>query len=126
MLKEILDIDFSNLPIPDDPETPSTRTRSGAGRDTRGGRPMTRSITRQLTGAQEIAQNGEIEIFVQEHLTKYTKDLLRETKDKLKDKGFAYGGYVKHGEVRVKKAAEDKYTIISCGSDIQDLLDNER
>ena len=127
LLKEIIDdIDFSNLPIPDDPEALPTRTRSGAGRDTRGGRPMTRSTTRQLTGAQEIAQNGEIEIFVQEHLTKYTKDLLRETKDKLKDKGFAYGGYVKHGEVRVKKAAEDKYTVVRCVSDIQDLLDNER
>ena len=128
-LKNIIDIDFSGLPLPDE-ESDETAVRSRGGisnRDTRGGRPhMTRSAARQLvTGASEIAENGEIEIYVQEHLTKYTKDLLKETKDKLKDRGFAYGGYVKHGEVRVKKLPADKYTVIRCPSEIQNLLDND-
>ena len=128
-LKDIVDIDFSGLPLPEESEETAVNrsSRGGISRDTRGGRThMTRSTTRQLvTGAPEIAENGEIQIYVQEHLTKYTKDLLRETKDKLKDCGFAYGGYVKHGEVRVKKLPTDKYTVIRCPSDIQNLLGND-
>ena len=93
---------------------------------TRGVPAATPATTRSRTSNETtIVQPPDAEasnIYVQEHLTKYNKDLLTETRDILKDT-HQYYGYVKNGEIRVKVAEHDKYTVISCKGDIQKELD---
>ena len=62
------------------------------------------------------------DVFIQEHLTKATKALLKSTKDALTGKGFAYPGYVKDGEVRVRTFEFGPYEVITCDDDYKKLL----
>ena len=57
-------------------------------------------------------------IYLQEHLTKFSKDLLTDTRAALQNT-HQYYGYVKNGEIRVKISEEDKYSVITCNADIQ-------
>ena len=88
---------------------------------------VTRSVARASTemppaqhGSDDSQQTAS-SIYLQEHLTTYNKDLLKEARAVLHDT-HQYYGYVKNGEVRVKVSENDKYTIISCFSDIQKEL----
>ena len=87
----------------------------------------TRSVARASTKMPPVqhgsddSQQTASEIYLQEHLTKYNKDLLTEARAVLHDTRQYYG-YVKNGEVRVKVKEKDKYTVISCYSDIQNEL----
>ena len=68
------------------------------------------------------------DIFLQEHLTTFTKSLLNETKNTLKElePQWAYPGYIKDGTVRVKRYANDHPTIIRCKDDIEKAINNRR
>ena len=68
----------------------------------------------------------EVDVFVQEHLTNATKKLLKDTKEALADKGFAYPGYVKQGEVRVRKVEFGPFQVVTCEEDLTDILSGKR
>ena len=57
-------------------------------------------------------------IYLQEHLTQYNKDLLKETRDALQ-RTHKYPAYVKNGEVRAKVNENSKYVVINCRGDYQ-------
>ena len=48
--------------------------------------------------------------------------LLTETKAAFTGKGFAYPGYIKHGEVRVREFQDSDYDTITCDTDYHKLL----
>ena len=111
------DIDYSDLPV-----VPSKPTRDGR---------KSWSLRSQASqGGQESGQRayGEQEdaksIYLQEHLTQQTKKLLQQTKESLKELNFAYGGYVKDGEIRVKKEERDVPTIIRSQGDLDKLVNS--
>ena len=95
----------------------------------RGGIPTrtpatTRSKSNDSSSRQEDVAASLIspkKIYLQEHLTKFSKDLLDETRTALQDTHQFYG-YVKNGEIRVKITQEDKYSVITCNADIQKEL----
>ena len=62
-----------------------------------------------------------IPIYMQEHLTKQNKDLLKSAKRQLRGV-YEFPGYVLHGEIRVKLNKESKYLVIECENDITKLL----
>ena len=85
------------------------------------------------SGAAESAAPpayGETEdpkpIYMQEHLTKHTKDLLNEAKTKLAELNFEYPGYIKDGEVRAKKNGTDKPILIKSQGDILKIMNKDK
>ncbi len=62
-------------------------------------------------------------IYMQEHLTKRNKDLLKAARFALKD-SYEYPGYVLNGEIRVKFSESDKYIVIRSEADIEKLKRN--
>ena len=61
-------------------------------------------------------------IYIQEHLTKYNRSLLKASKTLLDGK-FQYPGYIMHGEVRCKIAENADYDVIRCASDLQKMME---
>ena len=57
-------------------------------------------------------------VYLQEHLTSYNKNLLKETRAALQATHRFYG-YVKNGEIRVKLDEDEKYVVITCVADYQ-------
>ena len=86
-------------------------------------RSTNRSSMETAPGAPDTvaASPATSKIYLQEHLTKRSKDLLTETRATLHDT-HQYYGYVKNGEIRVK-IRENDYSVISCASDIQKELE---
>ncbi len=70
--------------------------------------------------ANELATEGS-KIYMQEHLTKYTKSLLKVSKVKLHEV-FKFPGYIMSGEVRCKKTEEDKFMRIGSISDLKRIM----
>jgi hypothetical protein len=62
----------------------------------------------------------ELQIFMQEHLTKFNKELLKAARDKLREK-FQYAGYVKNGQIRARIAEGQDFVIITNHGDIDRL-----
>ena len=101
-------VNLTNLPVIDQPQ-----------RETRGNR---NSRDQVRDGA---IPSGDSKIYVQEHLTRYTKELLKVTKLSFGNDSelqFKYPGYIMHGQVRFKRAENDKYEVIRCASDIKRVL----
>ena len=112
-------VDYTNLPKVTVTEKPNTRG-GGASRGSRG------AAHAGDTRVNPNAIEGETEkhnIYVQEHLTKYNKDLLKEAKEVFGELDFEYPGYAKDGEVRVKQKTDSKPHIIRCRTDIKRLKD---
>ena len=71
------------------------------------------------TNRRRSLENDEpTAIYLQEHLTQYNKDLLKETRDALQ-RTHKYPAYVKNGEVRAKVNENSKYVVINCRGDYQ-------
>ena len=61
-------------------------------------------------------------IHMQDHLTKYSKAILKATKANLEGPKFKYLAYVMDGEVRYKTAQGEDYTVIRCISDLKKVM----
>ncbi len=59
-------------------------------------------------------------IYMQEHLTKRNKDLLKAARAALKN-DYDFPGYALNGEIRVKCTENDKYIVINSEADIEKL-----
>ena len=115
----ILYLRLDNLPASEArPEVPGREPRRGG--YARGGRER-----QAVTFGPDKEPH---DIFLQEHLTSFTKSLLHETKNALKEQEpqWAYPGYIKDGTVRVKRYPNDHPTIIRCKDDIPKAIDNQR
>ena len=123
-LKEIdtSKINYDELPV----VTPRGQQNTG-----RGGHQSTKYLLRgrnSAGGGDGAATHGESEphsIFMQEHLTKHTKDLLTATKTALTELRFEYPGYIKDGEVRAKREGTDKPILIRSHTDIKKIKDSD-
>ena len=111
------DIDYSELPV-----VPSKPTRDGR---------KSWSLRSQASQGGQVSEQrayGEQEnpnsIYMQEHLTQQTKKLLQQTRETLKELNFAYGGYVKDGEIRAKKEERDIPTVIRSQGDLDKLVNS--
>ena len=98
-------LNYSNIPKPVPPSTPRQSNRSQRQQHEHQHRPTNNN------------NNNHDSIYMQEHLTKLNKTLLKEAKTVFKDLA-EYPGYVKNGEIRVKRSATDAYHIISSRLDI--------
>ena len=85
----------------------------------------TPAVTRHRASTTEVTNNAAeydvidpAPIYLQEHLTKYNKDLLTETRRILKDT-HDYPGYVKDGQIRVKVNAGDRFSVIATTTDLK-------
>ena len=72
-----------------------------------------------------IRDNKESDIFVQEHLTKYSKNLLNAAKKTLQ-KHFEYPGYIMNGEVRCKKSQNAKFEKLTSLADLKKILSDNK
>ncbi len=99
-----LDVDFRDLPT-------ITPRASGPPR----GPPRQQSTTASSTS------DGSSKIFLQEHLTKYTKGLLKITKEKLTEE-YDFPGYVMNGEVRCRKKEGDKFECVQSIRDLKKIM----
>ena len=111
------DIDYNNLPKPS--KSPRNEGRKSWSLRSQSAQDPPQ---RDEYGEQEQANS----IYMQEHLTQHTKKLLHQTRETLKDMNFAYGGYIKDGEVRVKKTEKDVPTTIRSPADLEKLLNPEQ
>ena len=91
--------------------------RRGRGRGGRGG-GTGRDGTKEFGGSFPDI----VPIYMQDHLTKFNKDLLKSAKQQLKEVGYEFPGYVMNGEVRAKFHKELKHVPINCESDIKKLV----
>ena len=117
-LKDIdtLKIDYQGLPRTLS-SRPHTNPRAGNPGVDRGGHHNGSGGTRKVI---EFKQDTTAhDIFVQEHLTKATKTLLKETKEAMQGMEYKYPGYIKDGTVRIKKFDNDKPIIIQCKRDLE-------
>ena len=111
------DVDYAGLPKV--LEKPKRSGRGGYGSSSRGGAAAAHA---GVETHRSNASEGETEshgIYIQEHLTKYSKDLLKEAKETFSTLNFEYPGYVKDGEVRIKRTADCKPQVIRCRTDIK-------
>ena len=76
-------------------------------------------------GAATYGESEPYSIYMQEHLTKHTKDLLTATKTALTELRFGYPGYIKDGEVRAKREGTDKPILIRSHADIKKIKDSD-
>ena len=111
------DVDYTNLP--EVVEKPMKSSRGGRGGTSRGGATAAHGggDTRRTNASQGETESHNI--YLQEHLTKYSKDLLKEAKETFNAMNFEYPGYVKDGEVRTKRTGDCKPEIIRCRTDIK-------
>ena len=73
--------------------------------------------------ARRSSENdGPTAVYLQEHLTQYNKDLLRETRTALQ-RTHKFPAYVKNGEIRAKVDETSKYVVINCRGDYQRELE---
>ena len=115
-----LDVDFTEITKDVFPGGPPR----GGGNPVRGRRGGAASNGRSWDSREKkdgLTQVKLSPIYMQEHLTKLNKDLLKLAREKLQDK-FAFPGYVKNGEVRAKLTEASKYEPITCEQDIHKLL----
>ena len=63
---------------------------------------------------------------MQEHLTRFTKDLLKEAKETFTALNFDFAGYIKDGEVRVKRTADEKPSTIRTKTDIARIANQHK
>ena len=120
-------LDYSELPVVT-PRGQNTAAGPGRGGHQTGSKYPLR--TRNSVESDETPAYGEPEnphsIYVQEHLTKQTKDLLRDAKAAFTPLHFEYPGYIKDGEVRAKREGTDKPILIRSKVDIENIIkDNE-
>ena len=129
-----LDVDFSNIHGDMNNLFPRRGgSRGGSRGDSRGGSRGGDSRGGSRGGARSRdSRSGDVSdgitqkvhlspIYMQEHLTKRNKDLLKSAKAKLNGT-FKFPGYVKNGEVRAKREEESKFVSITCEEDIEKLL----
>ena len=102
-----------------DPEI--VRKDHGASRGGRGGGQGSIRVRKTEAVPGETDKNS---IFLQEHLTQYSKSLLKEAKETFKD-DFQYPGYVKDGEVRVKRTVADRPQVIRSRADINRIKNTD-
>ena len=89
------------------------RGRGGRGRGGRGrGDGPSRGDSRPAT--------EDLQIYMQEHLTKFNKELLKAAREKLNGK-YQYAGYVKNGQIRARIKDGEDFLIISNHGDIDKL-----
>ena len=116
-------IDYSGLPV----VTPRGQNAGRGGHQPGSSKYPLR--TRSSADSDETPTYGEPEdphpIYMQEHLTKQTKDLLKDTKTALSELHFEYPGYIKDGEVRAKREGTDKPILIRSMADIEKIKDND-
>ena len=55
---------------------------------------------------------------MQEHLTKFTKYLLKEAKETFTAMNYEFPGYIKDGEVRAKRKGDEKPMSVRTKTDI--------
>ena len=113
---------YQDLPV----VTPRGQQTAGRG----GRQPKYRMRSRASAADDEASplygeREGPHPIYVQEHLTKQTKDLLNAAKTAFTELNFEYPGYIKDGEVRVKKEGTDKPILIRSHADIKRIKDND-
>ncbi len=119
-----LDVNFAELPTPTDYRERSSPHAIRGVRDGRGGGVAASGDSRSREPLVFGPNKTAHDVFIQEHLTKNTKTLLKDTKDALSTLDYAYV-YVKDGSVRVKKYPNDKPTTIRCKDDIEKLVNNK-
>ena len=121
------DLDLSGIQIPkqilellESKQRNSVAGRGGSRGGSRGG--FNNSSRGGSNGASSFGGGGftTTSIYLQDHLTKRNKDLLREAKDTLKG-SFEFPGYVYHGEIRAKQNTNSKHHVIYTSADIQKL-----
>ena len=100
------DIDFSGFDNEDTQR--SNRNRNGGPGDNRGG---PNGISNRMTLSP---------VYMQEHLTKANKDLLKLAKTELGNI-FKFPGYAMNGEIRARRAELEKFFPIKCVGDITHL-----
>ena len=103
-----LDVNFEGLPQIQQKPDRNGRTR-------RGGRGQ------QQRKPTVIPAEG-VQMYTQDHLTKYSKSLLKATKTALEGK-FQFPAYVMDGEVRCKIKEDNDYDVIGCGSDLRRVME---
>ena len=119
------DVDLSSIQIPPQMLAESAK-RATQGR---GGSNGARSRRPNRTDLGASASSSTFEggfdeptpIYLQEHLTKRNKDLLKDAKSKLRGT-FQFPGYVYHGEIRAKWDPESRHHVIKSFHDITKLL----
>ena len=112
------DLNYDNLPsvTPAD-AAPNERAGGGRSRGGRHGGPAARNVE-SFAVAGEPNTDEDQPIYMQEHLTKFTKDLLKEAKETFTALEYEFPGYIKDGEVRVKRRADDKPMSVRAKTDI--------
>ena len=99
----------------------STSTSTSTPRTSRNARDRATNFDGSFSGGlgsqQQIVMSP---IYMQEHLTKRNKDLLKESKRVLKEL-YEFPGYVMNGEVRAKYSKADKFCVINSMKDIEKL-----
>ena len=122
------DIDTGKLSYTDLPVISPPKDRGAPGRGGKAAQTPRWNLRNRDHG--EAAVYGETEdphpIYLQEHLTKLTKDLLKETKTVFEGLGYEYPGYIKDGEVRIKYKGTDKPIPIRCATDIKRIQDEHQ
>ncbi len=122
------DVDLSGIQLPQ--QIRAVMEKRGPLGGTRGGFNGARSRRPEgagiggdpLSGAFGGGGFGEpTPIYLQEHLTKRNKDLLKEAKTNLRD-SFRFPGYVYHGEIRAKKTQDSRHFVIRSSRDISNLV----
>ena len=113
-------IDLSSVQVPKHiQEILNQRKTTGAGRAgpnaSRGGY---NNVARRHAKAESDKPSY---IHLQDHLTQRNKELLKEAKVALQD-SFKFPGYVMDGQIRAKRAENEKFTVIKCSADIKKLL----
>ena len=98
------DVNFEGLPKIQQQPDRNGRARRGGGR-------------KQQREPTVIPEEG-LQMYTQDHLTKFSKSLLKATKTALKGK-FQFPAYVMDGEVRCKIEEDNDYDVIGCASDLR-------
>ncbi len=117
------DIDLSGIQIPKQLLSERKDGHRGGSRGGRNGGATTRNGGIGEAVANEFSGGfgSPTHIYLQEHLTKRNKDLLKEAKSTLHET-FEFPGYVYHGEIRAKRNKTSKHHVIKSKADIQTLL----
>ena len=110
-------MNYVNLPSVTRADAVSNERAAGHGRS-RGGRHGGGSARNVDSLAVAGEPDGKHAIYMQEHLTKFTKDLLKEAKETFTALEYEFPGYIKDGEVRVKRREDDKPMSIRAKTDI--------
>ena len=111
-------IDLSSIKVPKNIQTILDQRKKEGKTGPRSNRGGYHNVARR----DAKAESGEpTSIFLQDHLTQRNKDLLKEAKTALRDH-FQFPGYVMDGQIRSRRAENDKYFTIKCSADIRRLV----